>query len=107
MADRDKVEENDRYLSDARIEKLSVYLRKLDQSKNDQNVSGNKSVLLLRAKGVRKLNVTDEKQNAEVTLEKRKVEKLVTRLEEKLRPRRDSTGCSKYKMSFCINCNKE
>ena len=78
MADRDKVEEKDRYLSDVRIEKLTVYLRK-----HDQNVSGNKSVLLLRAKGVRKLNVTDEKQNAEVTLEKRIVEKLVTRLGEK------------------------
>ena len=78
MADRDKVEERDRYLSDVRIEKLTVYLRK-----HDQNVSGNKSVLLLRAKGVRKLNVTDEKQNAEVTLEKRIVEKLVTRLGEK------------------------
>ena len=102
MADRDKVEEKNRYLSDVRIEKLTVYLRK-----HDQNVSGNKSVFLLRAKGVRKLNVTDEKQNAEVTLEKKKVEKLVTRLGEKLRHCRDLTGCFKSKMSFCINCNKK
>ncbi|XP_053381065.1 uncharacterized protein LOC128549044 [Mercenaria mercenaria] len=79
--------ENEPYLSDIEIDKLNVSQLKDYLRFHNQYVSGKKNELVLRAKGVQKLGLNDlqqEQRNAEVNFEKRKTEKLVTPLGEKL-----------------------
>ncbi|KAH3887037.1 hypothetical protein DPMN_011049 [Dreissena polymorpha] len=78
--------DKDRYLSDIEIDKLSVVQLKDYLRFHNQYVSGNNNELVLRAKGVQKLGFNDRQvhRNAEVNYEKRKTEKLVTPLGEKL-----------------------
>ena len=84
MASNEK--ENDRYLSDIEIDKLSVAQLKDYLRFHNHYVSGNKNELVLRTKGVQKLGLNDRQlhRNAEVNYEKRKTEKLFTPLGEKL-----------------------
>ncbi|WAR21599.1 hypothetical protein MAR_015573 [Mya arenaria] len=79
--------ENNRYLSDSEIDKLNVSQLKDYLRDHNQYVSGKKSELVLRAKGVQKAGLNDRNEvqiNAEVNFEKRQCDKLVTPLGQKL-----------------------
>jgi len=84
MADDNK--ENDRFLQDCEIDGLNVSDLKEYLRTHNQYVSGKKSELILRAKGVRKLGLSNLNHATEdaVKFERRKTEKLVTPLGETL-----------------------